>query len=759
MVKIMSRKNKGKAFFGLFVIALLAAGIIVWFALSAGNKINGVNKIHLGLDLAGGVSITYQAVDDKVSGEAMDDTLTKLQLRAEQFSTEAQVYKEGSNRINVDIPGVDNAEEVLKSLGNAGYIYFITGQDKDGNANIERGADGEYVLTKPIDEIIGDGYSLILSGNDVADAKARAIEDQQTKMISYVVLLSLNDQGTEKFREATKNAMNYLQGDLGNIIAIVYDGKVFSAPGVQDVIESGEATISGSKTMEEADNLATVIRIGALPTELESIRSNIVGASLGSNALKTSLLAGAIGILLVCIFMIIFYRVPGIAACISLIFYIGIELGIILAFDITLTLPGIAGIILSIGMAVDANVIIFTRIREEIAKGKTVRTSIKEGYSKAVSAIVDGNVTTLIAALVLYFLGSGVVKGFAITLGIGIMVSMFTGLVTTYWIMKALYGAGVQNEKRYGRESHTKTLNVIQNWKKYVIISGTLIGIGIVMLVVNRISNGSALNFGLDFVGGTSVQVTFPDDPPANAEIEEFVKDITKDSNISVNAVKGSNALIIKTRLQLDESTELQNLKNKFIEKYGMSESDIETETISGTISGEMKRSAIIAVSVALVCMLLYILIRFKNIAFAGSSVLALAHDALVVLGVYAVARITVDTNFIACMLTIVGYSINATIVIFDRLRENLAEPRKNEKLADVVNRSISETFTRSINTSITTLFTVVMLIIFGVDSVRIFAIPMTVGIICGGYSSVCIAGTLWYFFKTRADKKKAVTM
>ncbi len=755
----MSGKNKGKAYVGLFALVLAAAGIMVWFALSACNRINGVNKIRLGLDLAGGVSITYQAVDEDVSGEAMDDTLTKLQLRAEQFSTEAQVYKEGNNRINVDIPGVDNAEEVLQSLGNAGFIYFITGMDKDGNANIEKDANGEYVLTKPIDEIIADGYSMILSGNDVADAKARATEDQQTKMISYVVLLSLNDQGTEKFREATANAVGYGYGDLRNIIAIVYDGHVYSAPGVQAVIENGEATISGSKSMEEADSLATVIRIGALPTELESIRSNIVGASLGSNALKTSLLAGAIGILLVCIFMIVIYRIPGVAACISLIFYIGIVLGIILAFEITLTLPGIAGIILSIGMAVDANVIIFTRIREEIAKGKTVRTSIKEGYSKAVSAIVDGNVTTLIAALVLYFLGSGVVKGFAITLGIGILVSLFTGLVTTYWVMKALFGVGIQNVKWYGKETCTRHLNVVQNWKKYIIISGTLIGIGIAMLIVNRISMGNVLNYGLDFVGGTSVQVTFPDNPPQNSEIEEFVKDIINDSNISVSAVKGSNAIVVKTRLQLDENTELQNLKDQFMEKYKMSESDIETETISGTISGEMKRSAIIAVIVATICMLLYILIRFKNIAFAGSSVLALVHDVLVVLGVYALARITVDTNFIACMLTIVGYSINATIVIFDRLRENLAEAKKNEKLADVVNRSISETFTRSINTSLTTLFTVVMLIIFGVDSVRIFAIPMTVGIICGGYSSVCIAGTLWYFFKTRAEKKKAVTM
>ncbi|MBQ2558456.1 MAG: protein translocase subunit SecF, partial [Lachnospiraceae bacterium] len=483
-------------------------------------------------------------------------------------------------------------------------------------------------------------------------------------------------------------------------------------------------------------------------------RSNVVGATLGSRALETGLIAGLIGFILVCIYMIIFYRVPGLAACLSLVTYLGIGLALLLICNVTLTLPGIAGIILSIGMAVDANVIIFTRIKEELATGKTVRSAVKIGYRKALSAIVDGNVTTLIAAIVLYFKGTGVIKGFATTLGIGILVSMFTALVVTNLIMRAFYYIGIDNEKAYGVAKKPKTLRIVQNWKKYVAISGAVIILCVTMLIVNSTSTGNALNYGLDFVGGSSIQVTFDNTVPSNSEMEAFVKD-TVGEKATVAAVKGSNALVLKT-VSLSEDN-INKLKKELNTRYGVAESNIETETISGTVSGEMKTNAFVAVIIATVCMLLYIWIRFKNVAFASSSVLALVHDILVVLCVYAVAKLTVDTNFIACMLTIVGYSINATIVIFDRLRENMAEMKGKDSLADVVNRSISETLTRSIHTSVTTLITVVMLIILGVESIRIFAIPMAVGILCGGYSSVCLAGTMWYFIKTKLQKKEKV--
>ncbi|MBR5712115.1 MAG: protein translocase subunit SecD [Lachnospiraceae bacterium] len=747
-------KDRTKGFWMFTVIVLVIAAIGLWGYFGYVNdKIPGAQDIHLGLDLAGGVSVTYRTVIDNPSSTEMSDIQTKLEKRATNLSTESHVYLEGNNRVNVDVPGVDNAEKVFETLGNAGNIYFIYTMDKDGNVNIREDSSTEsgYRLARSMQEIIEAGC-VVVDGKNVSNAEAVARQNSQTSAIEYLVQLTLDAEGAQKFAEGTEACTQYASGSLQRKIAIIYDNEVYSAPNVNEKISGGEAVITGSKSMEDAQNLATIIRIGALPIELEVLRSNVVGATLGSRALNTGLIAGLIGFILVCLYMIIFYRIPGLSACISLITYLGIVLALLLLCNVTLTLPGIAGIILSIGMAVDANVIIFTRIKEELATGKTVRSAMKIGYRKALSAIVDGNVTTLIAAIVLYFMGTGVIKGFATTLGIGIVVSMFTAFVVTNFVMRAFYYVGVDRPGAYGIAKPAKTLNIVQNWKKYACISGAIIILCIATLIGNKASTGDALSYGLDFVGGTSVQVTFDGNVPSNADMEKHVSDSIGEK-ATVSAVKGSDILVLKMA-SISEET-LNTLKKSLLEKYNVAESAIETETISGTVSGEMKRDAIVAVIIATIAMLLYIWIRFKNIAFATSSVLALVHDILVVLCLYAVVKLTVDTNFIACMLTIVGYSINATIVIFDRLRENLEEMKKKESLADVVNRSISETLTRSIHTSVTTLITVVMLIILGVESIRIFAIPMAVGIICGGYSSVCIAGTLWYFFKTKVMKSE----
>ncbi len=740
----MGMKKKGM--WQLLLVILSVTAVVVWGYLGyTDDRIPGVQDIKLGLDLNGGVSVTYETVKEKPTDEEMADTLEKLQKRAEAMSAESAVFQEGANRINVDIPGVDNAEQVLETLGSAGNIYFIYAMNEDGTANIEATDVDKYVLARPMEDIIADG-DVVLDGTDISNAKANIIDTQEAySSIQNIVEFKLKDSGKKKFEEATRWAQ--LQSGLQKRIAIVYDGEVYSAPVVSSTITNGEAYISGCESFEEAQDLATIIRIGALPIELKSIRSNIVGATLGERALVTSLIAGAIGFVLVCLFMIVVYRLPGVAASISLVIYLGVVLLMLLAFDVTLTLPGIAGIILSVGMAVDANVIIFTRIKEEIATGKTVRSSIKIGYHKALSAIIDGNVTTLIAAVVLYFLGSGVIKGFATTLAIGILVSMFTSLVITWLIMQTFFNLGATKTKYYGKAKPAKRIDFLRHWKKYLCISGAMILLCVAMLFVNKGSIGNILNYGLDFVGGTSVQITFEGELPTNGEMESFVSETIGES-VTVSEVKGENALILKTKAVLDDEGNLQKMKEAFRKQYGVAEDAIETETISGSVSERMKTDAIMAVLIATVCMLLYIWIRFKNISFATASVLALVHDVIVVLGVYALARITVDNTFIACMLTIVGYSINATIVIFDRIREGYANMLNKESLADVVNESISQTLSRSIHTSLTTLLTVVVLIILGVDAIRVFAIPLAVGILCGGYSSVCIAGSLWYWFK-----------
>lgn len=756
-------KNTKKGVLQLLAIAVVIALLGVYAYLGEVNdKIPGVRDIGLGLDLDGGLSITYETSEAKPDAEKLSTTIYRMQKRVQNYSTEAQVYQQGDNRICVDIPGVENAENILEELGDSGNVYFILGNGESGTDNILNDGSGNYVLSRPIEEIIAAG-DCILDGSDIQKAEAMYSQNQQNGIqgTSYFVELTLKPDGRSKFYEATKIASQYYYAVQGTqnynkgIIAIVYDDEVISAPRCQEPIDSDTATITGQFTYEEVKNLANTIQIGALPLELHQLQYSIVGAQLGSNALETILLAGLIGIILVILFMIVFYKLPGICAGISLIIYTGLLILSLILFDVTLTLPGIAGIILSIGMAVDGNIIIFTRIMEEIRAGKTVRSSIKIGFSRATSAIIDGNVTTLIAAVVLYLRGSGTIRGFAITLAIGIILSVISSLLICRFVLLCAYNLGFTKEKFYGKLKERKIFNFTKHWLKYLIISGVLIVAGIVGLIVGKASTGNILNYGLDFVGGTSIEVYFDQTPPSNAEIEGLVGDVFG-STPQIVQVDGENAVVIKTDkmiAQESEDSEIVQLKKKLNETYGVTDDKIQVDSISASVSDEMKMDAIWAVVIAGICMLLYIWIRFKNLAFATSSVLALLHDVLVVLMVYAVFRVTVDNSFIACMLTIVGYSINATIVIFDRIRENLKEMTKKQNLDDVVNLSISETLSRSINTSITTLISVVMIVILGVDSIREFAVPLMVGMICGAYSSVCIAGSLWLFFIKRSKK------
>lgn len=747
----MKEKRKGILSLVLVILIITAMAAIAVFGIGK-DKLGSMSDVKLGLDLAGGVSITYEAVKENPSSQEMEDTFYKMQLRAQAFNSEAAVYMEGDTRINVDIPAVTDAASVLEQLGDAGTIYFIYGQSAEGEANIAYDAEGHYVLARPLEDIIAAG-DVVIDGSCIQNAEP-AIRQGELNSSAYMVDLSLNDSGRTKFAEATEYAYRYYgTGSIRNLIAIVYDGSVYSAPYVSAVITEGTAVISGQRNYNEANQLASIIRIGALPLELKEIRSTVVGAKLGTEAINTSLLAGVIGFIAVLIFMIVVYKIPGLAASIALCLYVTAMILCLNLFNVTLTLYGIAGIILSIGMAVDANVIIFTRIKEELGTGKTVRSSIKLGFEKALSAIIDGNVTTLIAALVLYFLGSGTIRGFAQTLAIGIVLSMLTALFATKFILQAFYHAGFDKESFYGVKKDTKIFHFTKHKLKYAVAFGAVIVIGIVAMTAGKISSGNILNYGLDFMGGTSTQISFNVSAPSNQELEELVAD-TLGITGEVVQIQGEEAAIIKTEM-LGQEEKVQ-LEAALAEKYGVTPDSITSTSISGTVSGEMKRDAVLAVSVATICMMLYIWVRFKDLGFAASSVLALLHDVFVVLVVYAVSRISVGNAFIACMLTLVGYSINATIVVFDRIRENRKEMLKKDVLEDVVNNSISQTFTRSINTSLTTLFMVLALSIFGVSSIKEFSIPLMAGILCGAYSSICIAGTLWYSFAKRKGFEQA---
>ncbi len=724
------------------------------------NGVGSYNSIRLGLDLAGGVSITYQAVKDNPTAEEMEDARYKLLKRAESKSTESAVYIEGNNRINVDIPNVTDAEAVLKEMGQAGSIYFIFAKGDDGVENVKKNPEtGEYdTLTRSLDEIIKAG-NLVLDGSDISGANPR-ISTSQTGASQYVVELEFNEGGMKKFAAATEKAAQYYSAyttDLRNVIAIIYDGEIVCFPRVTKKITDSSAVIEGQKSFEEAQNLATTIRIGALPIELKEIRSQVVGAKLGAEAVKTSLIAGLIGFIALGLFMIIRYRVPGLAAFIALCVYVLMMIISLNIFSATLTLPGIAGIILSIGMAVDANVIIFTRIREEIASGKTVRSAVKTGFKKAQSAIIDGNVTTIIAAIVLYLRGSGTVKGFALTLGIGIVLSMITAMFITKFIIDLFVDFGFCNEKTIGMVGKKFEFNFADNFKKSVLVPAAVLVIGIVFIIVNIARTGSMFNYSLDFVGGTATQVSFGDKLPENVqiELEKLVKD-SINKNCEISLVAESNAAIIKTTiLDTDERSSLLEALEK---TFGVDKESVESETISSMISGEMRADAAWATAIAIVCMLLYIYIRFRNFNFAISSVLALVHDVVMVILAYIIGAgfLTVGSTFIACVLTILGYSINATIVIFDRIREESAELKNNKNLGEVVNNCVSQTLSRSIDTSITTLLMVISLAIFGVDSIKEFALPLMVGIVAGAFSSVMLSGPLWYILEKTKKAKQA---
>lgn len=733
------KKTKRKAVINLIIFFLLLAGGIYMAIAGVGKNESGKTaNVPLGLDLQGGLSVTYEIQDEKPSKDEIAATVDKLQRRVDEYSSEGEVYQEGDDRITVEIPlnteKVD-AHDVLDQLGQPGQLLFLDSENYTiWQNNQNNGTD--------------DAYEAVLTGSDIKNAQA-GVDDSGT-VKDYVVQLQFTEDGASKFATATA-------ANIGKPIYIIYDGKVASAPTVQNAITDGNAVINKISDYDEAENLAATIKIGALPLELKQIQYNIVGAKLGQKAVSTSLIAGAIGFGLVCILMIVLYRFPGFLASLALTGYVVLMLLILSIRHITLTLPGIAGIILSIGMAVDANVIIFTRIREEISAGNGVRAAVKAGFSKALSAILDGNITTLIATVVLMLLGSGSIKGFAVTLMLGIVLSMFTALFVTKMLLNSFLELGVQNPKMYGKAKEPKIHGYVKNFKICGVASLIVIIAGLAFLGVNHSRIGKSLNYSLEFTGGTSTTATFADDDVYTLERAEsevapaIAKAVGIDAGtIQIQTVEGNNQVIFKTA----ELTEEQSAQVDDLLKSQFKATEVDNQSISSTISGEMKKDAIVAIAVSSVLMLLYIAFRFSDVKFGISAVLALVHDVLVVFAAYSIGTLSVGNTFIACMLTIVGYSINATIIIFDRIRENMRTQDSKESLEALVNKSIGQTFTRTIYTSLTTFIMVFVLFVMGVTSLKEFTFTLMLGIVCGAYSSVCITGPLWYTMKKHTKKK-----
>ena len=692
------------------------------------------NGIRLGLDPVGGSRIVYEAeIPDGYNQANLADDMNSVQKVIRQRLTdkgftEATVTLTGDNRVTVEIPQITNPEEAVQTLGTTAQLTFVD-------------ADGKEWLTGSDIKKATYGYGRP-TGNEVTDV--------------HYVQVQFTSEGQKKFAEATGNIAARTDGT--NIMAIVMDNQVISSPSVSSQIDSDSCVISGSFTRDSASELADLINAGQIPFSLKQVELRSVGPQLGADAMRTSLIAGAIGIVLVMLFMLIVYRIPGLVASIALCFYMVLEALIFSLVRVNLSLPGIAGIILSIGMAVDANVIIFERVKEELKNGKTVKSAIDSGFKRAFTAILDSNITTLIACAVLFFLGTGTIVGFATTLGIGVIVSMFTALTVTHFLLNRMVDFRIRNPKAYGlrdREAGKQRFAILKNFKIFGGISALLVVTGLVALILLPFGK-NLFNLSIDFAGGTEMEFNMHTEvtQDVQTEVSGLFKDATGvDASSVTSSGDGNEDVLIRSTSITSEQRAA--VIDKMLEKYSLADTDIlNNNDVSASIGSDLQRSAVICSVLAIVLMMLYITFRFEMTS-GMAAVCCLMHDLLIMLSVYVWLQIPLDSNFIAAALTILGYSINASIIVFDRVRENLRTARR-EDFASVAERSVWQTMGRTINTTLTTLFTIGMVFILGVPSLKQFTLPLIVGIVCGAYSSVCITGALWFVMKKKQEKAGA---
>ena len=692
------------------------------------------NGIRLGLDLVGGSRIVYEAelpsgYDTSNLADDMNSVQKVIRQRlTDKGFTEATVSLSGENRVTVEIPQITNPEEAVQTLGTTAQLTFLD-------------ADGKEWLTGSDIKKASYGYGNPTNG----------MSDQ------HYVEVQFTSEGQKKFAEATGSVAARTDGT--NILYIMMDNQIISYPSVSSKIDSDSCVITGNFTRDSATELANLINAGQIPFSLKQVELRSVGPQLGADAMSSSLKAGLIGLALVMLFMILIYRVPGVVSCFALCFYMVIEALLFSVIRVNLSLPGIAGIILSIGMAVDANVIIFERIKEEMAAGKTVKSAIDSGFKRAFTAILDSNITTLIACGVLFFLGTGTIVGFATTLGIGVIVSMFTALTITHFLLNRMVDFHIRSPKAYGLREHKeekKRPAILKNFKIFGGISVILVATGLVALILLPFGK-NLFNLSIDFAGGTEME--FNMHTAVTQDIQTEVGDLFKDatgvdaSSVTSSGDGNQDVLIRSTSI---DSEQRAAVIDKMLEKYSLADTDIlNNNDVSASVGSDLQRSAFICSILAILLMLVYITFRFE-LTSGLAAVCCLVHDLLVMLSVYVLLQIPLDSNFIAAALTILGYSINASIIVFDRVRENLRTARK-EPFEVIGEKSIWQTMGRTINTTLTTLFTIGMVYILGVPSLKQFTLPLIVGILAGGWSSVMLSTGLWSFFRKKFRRRRKI--
>jgi SecD/SecF fusion protein len=721
-----------------------------------------------GLDLAGGTRVVLRAETDKLpNGQKWDSekdltsVIRILRRRIDALGvSEPLIQPKGTDQVIIELPGIkdpDKAIQIIQSTARMEFRYFRSvqskrypmakyrmsiNQDKDGN-EVYSFTDPQGNEVKP--ETVINESDLILTG---ADLQPDAAASKNPQNYQNVVDLHFTEEGTKKFAAFTRRHRD-------EILAIILEGKILSAPNIQDTILDGRAQISGNfKTVEEAARLADFLNAGALPVPLEVIQREGVEATLGQVAVTKSVKAGVLGLGLVVLFMVVYYLLPGFIADIALAIYALLTFAIFKLIPVTITLPGIAAYILSIGMAVDANILIFERLKEELRNGKTLRAAIDAGFSRAFTSIFDSNMCTAITCVILYIFGTGPIRGFALVLGLGVVTSMFTAITATRTILHLLVRTGAaENPVWFGLSrqwvtgtSRGRHLNIVGHMGLWFTISAIVILPGMFAWATH------GLNKGIDFTGGSFMQVRFQQPVDSDA-IQKSLEGIgISDTTIQKGTGEQSDVAFIRTKeIPHDKLVEVTtSLKS-------MGGDIQQVEQVGGTISKELTSNAVKAVLLSALIIVLYLSVRFaiggiaQGFRFGVCAILATLHDVLVIIGIFALIGFfnrhwEIDSMFVTALLTVIGFSTHDTIVIFDRIRENMHHKELNENFDHLVNRSILQSFARSINTSFTVILTLVALLVLGTvygTALWQFVFALLIGVITGTYSSIFNASQL----------------
>jgi SecD/SecF fusion protein len=716
----------------LAIILILVVGFVCLAAFGAGSKVKGVQDMRYGIDIRGGVEAIFepQGINRKATNQELTTAREVIEMRMDSLNItdrEVTIDKNGGYII-VRFPWKSdetsfNPEDAINELGDMAKLTF---RDDKGNVILE----GKNVRSSSVTQKT-DGV-----GNE------------------NVVTLKFDEKGSKLFADATGKL-------IGKSIGIYMNDKQISNPRVDNKITGGEAYIEGMKDYNEAKKLSDKINSGALPFSLETTSFSTISPTLGNNALHIMIYAGLIAFLIVCLFMIFYYKLPGVVACITLVLQMALQLLAISIPQFTLTLPGIAGIILTLGMSVDANVIISERISEELKKGQTVRSAITAGYKHAFTSVLDGNVTTAIVAVILMIFGSGSMLSFGYTLLIGMIVNVAIGVTSSKHMLLSLTYFKKWNDSKWYREK--KELKVRKFYqKKYVcaIISGTAILLGIAFCFINGVKLDT------QFTGGVVMSYNITDGKIDNSATEKAIGKVTSRAiTVQQKENRVGNGTSLEITLAGNGGIKPDEQKKITSAIAGTSKdakvSLAQTYAVEPYIGAKALKNAIIAVAISLAFIMIYVWIRFKNLSGlpAGiTSLVALFHDILVVFFAFVIFGIPLNDAFVAVVLTIIGYSINDTIVVYDRIREN----RKTMKKMDVIelsDTSMSQVLSRSINSSVTTTICIssilVASVVFQINSIIYFSLPMFFGLISGCYSSIFIASELWAMWEKKKQKKQ----